>query len=336
MIDGNAWVVRTKSKPGIWPSIQDGKARIGWSYADRLDIRRMRSKRERGEDLDEREQRAWRCHRFESEVEEGDYLVYPNQPERGQFVIAQVEGEYGYLEESDGLNGDFRSYRPCTPVTSSPVDKRDAIVPPTIRTKLGLPGRLNRMHGLTGEFEQLLDHLEHKGIPEGEENDVRIGRIAERFHRDLPELLQKEFPNHDLSRRLCTELFDAMGYGVELQEGPGEHGSDLVVTIGSPLLPESATSQVGVQVASYEDEVSKSTINRKLDQLLEGWDVNQLDYGVIFTTGEATDAAFDRIEDHNESDDRPVKLLDGRDVADLFLRHMSDELSASLGATPWS
>ena len=40
-----------------------------------------------------------------------------------------------------------------------------------------------------------------------------------------------------------------MGYSFVVQEGPAEAGSDIVVILGSPLLPDSVEIRIGVQVS---------------------------------------------------------------------------------------
>jgi hypothetical protein len=111
-----------------------------------------------------------------------------------------------------------------------------------------------------------------------------------------------------------------MGYPTVLQEGPSELGADLVVTVGSDLLPRQFT--VGVQVFAYEGEVSTEELNRKLLQLEEGWGDNELDYGVLLTTGSCGSAGADLVAQHNRDNPKHlVLLLDGKQVSRLFLEH---------------
>jgi hypothetical protein len=63
----------------------------------------------------------------------------------------------------------------------------------------------------------------------------------------------RSFPGKNLSS-ILTSTFEDLGYTVQLQDGPAEFGSDLVVQITDELLPNPIV--VGVQVGSYEDEVA--------------------------------------------------------------------------------
>lgn len=133
-------------------------------------------------------------------------------------------------------------------------------------------------------------------------------------------MLKREFAQHDLSRKLCSKLFERMGYACVVQEGRYEAGSDLIVTVNSPLLPGDGFT-VGVQAFAFEGDVTEASLKTKLDQLLEGWETNSLDSGVLLTTGTCGPAAERVIGEHNEDNpDRPVRLIGGEKLAELFLQ----------------
>ena len=316
--------------PGIYDSLRGGKARIGWAYYDRQDLRKISAKIRKGEALDADEEKAKRCMGFLTRVSKGDHLVYPHQPQYGTFAIVQVdphEGDYQYAPQGDSLDEDFRSFRRCSLVTEKPISLQDGIVHPTIRRKLGLQGRFYQLYD-EDLFKRLLEDLPQAGRIDQAGLDARVMRIGDQVLQRLPSLIHGEFPAHDLSRRLCVELFDRMGYGVTLQEGPSEKGCDLVITVGSPLIEAEFT--VGLQAFSWEGEVSAQDLQGKLTQLLDGWDANGLDYGVLLTTGECGQSAAALIEQHNKSkSDRPVRLIDGRPLAGLLVEYFAAQLIAS-------
>ena len=131
--------------PGVFDELREGRARIGWSYKDNLDLRLIDRKISQNKPLDADEQDAKLCLRFLTEVKESDYLLYPHQPVRGQFSVVQVNGEYDYSSCECSLDGDFRSYRHCVLLTEQPVDMYDEIVPSKLRRRLGKPRRLSRV-----------------------------------------------------------------------------------------------------------------------------------------------------------------------------------------------
>jgi hypothetical protein len=244
-----------------------------------------------------------------------DYLVYPQLPGRGEFCIASVAGEYGYLTGPP----DFRSFRPCKLLTPDPIEIHDAIVPPTIRRKLGLMGRFYELYDMD-LFEQLLGALPQAGKLAEPGGTQRVARIFASIVPSVPLLVQKEFPAFDFSRILCRELFENMGYSVQVREGAYDFGTDLFVTVGDDLLPR--TFAVGVQTFAWKGPASLTDLKGKLKQLLEGWTKNGLDFGVLMTTGQCGPEARDLVAEHNKNNpNRLVRLIDGDRVAQLFLTH---------------
>ena len=151
---------------------------------------------------------------------------------------------------------------------------------------------------------------------------MSLQRIHDDLRGQLPKALHREFSRADLSRQFCRVLFDRMGYttDVHVQEGPAEAGSDVVVTVDNPLLP--GEFRIGVQVFSYVGTVEEPALQSKLDQLLRGWEANSLDYGVLLTTGRCSEAAVTALDNHNKKKpSQLVRLIEGDDLADLFLKH---------------
>ncbi len=326
-----AFVVRTEDYgqpiPGVFESLKAGKARIGWSGSDDLDLRAIRQKG--GNSLTELQQEALRCHGFFDRVNIGDLLIYPNQPKRGKFCIARVTGEYEYAAKEDSIDGDFRSFRPCELLPPGPIDKSDPIVHPFVRARLGLQGRFYEPSGVD-LFLDLVQRLPLAGKRPDQARDVdvkeRFGRILGGIVPGVAQLIHREFPRAELSRLFCKELFEGMGHSVEITEGPSEKGADVVVTVQDELLEQEF--KVGVQVASFDEDVSADTLRRKLDQLLSGWGDNLLDFGVLLTTGSCTPDARGLIVEHNKRERREqqgsrklIKLIDAKELAHLFLKY---------------
>ena len=317
-----AFVVRTTEKgtgkpvEGVFDELVAGKARIGWSWCDDLDLRKIQDKW--GRNLSEDQRKAKKCLGFLTRVHKDDYLLYPHQPERPKFAVVRVAGEYGY---DDGLDsGDFRSFRPCVLLTETPVRWDDEIVEAALKGRLGSLSRFEEMSDIA-PLLGFLDSLPQAGQPRDGTNRASVGRIHKRLRDGLPDMLRREFSRADLSRRLCADLFERMGYSYVVQEGPTEAGSDIVVTVGDTLLPDDGF-RVGIQVFSYEGEVDEYRLTEKLNQLLDGWEDNSLKYGVLLTTARPAASAKAMLANHNKDNlARQVKLIDGDALADLFLKH---------------
>lgn len=309
---------------GVFQELQAGQARIGWSYRDNLDLRLIQGKLNRGESLTPEENDAKRCLGFLTRVEVGDYLLYPHQPQRGQFSVVQVTGEYGYLNKAEGLGdddwSDFRSFRPCSK-TPEAIDMYDEIVPAQLRRRLGRPGRFSKVYN-TEAFFMFLRELPEAGRQQDGSNRPSMQRIHGELRKSIPIALHREFSGADLSRKYCPDLFERMGYDPHVQEGPAEAGSDIIVTVNNPLLPDEIEFRIGVQVFAYEGDVEAEALRIKLKQLLGGWEDNSLNYGVLLTTGRCSAEAGRMLREHNRNNpNRLVRLIEGDDLADLFLKY---------------
>ena len=322
---GQVWVVRTTHKgtgrpvEGVFDELCRGCARIGWSSEDDEDLRIIH--KIKGEDLNERQEEAKRCLRFLNEMEEGDVILYPHQPERYKLSVVRVIGEYGY---DHGLgNGDFRSVRPCELISKKPVDMYDEIVPASLHHKLVyVQPRIWRFKvDDMVMLKDFLNDLTGEKREQGGAEPASIRRIHAKLRKALPDEIRREFSRVDLTRKFCRDLFSRMDYDPEIREGPAEAGSDIIVTVGDPLLPDEGL-RVGVQAFAFEGNVHEDSLERKLNQLLKGWKTNNLDYGVLLTTGIPTGKALEVLVSHNEENPtRHVKLIDGDALADLFLQH---------------
>lgn len=317
-----AFVVRAVEKEtgkpieGVFDELVAGKARIGWSYDDDLDLRKILDKE--GRNLNEGQIEAKRCLGFLTRVHEGDYLLYPHQPERSKFAVVRVAGGYGY---DSGLDSeDFRSFRPCVLLTKEPVRWDDEIVETALKHQLGSRQRFQEMYDIA-PLLGFLDSLPQAGQLQDGTNRASVGRIHKKLRDSLPDMLKREFSRAALSRRLCADLFERMGYSYVVQEGPTEAGSDIVATVDDPLLPDDGF-RIGIQVFAYGGEVDEYRLTEKLNQLLGGWRDNSLNYGVLLTTARPTASARAMLANHNDgTPDRYVKLIDGDALADLFLKH---------------
>lgn len=324
----SVFVVKTMDKydgqpiPGVFDELEAGYARIGWSWQDNQDLRVINDARENGEPLDEHQQEAVRCIRFLTRPIVGDYLIYPHQPKRNRFSVVEVVGDYDYDDEGGGIGGDFRSVRPCDVIAPN-IDIYDERVPSQFRYRLGRPGRFSQVYD-TRPFDSLIQDWD-AGEPEqlqDKTNAIRIRRIHNRLRNDLPDALRMEFTQADLSRRFSAELFERMGFTCVVQEGPNEAGSDLVVTVGNPLLIDE--HRIGVQAFAYEGEVEAAKFSEKLEQLVKGWETNNLDFGVLLTTANCNDEIVGILDEHNRNNlNRQIKLIDGDGLADLFLQYFA-------------
>ena len=311
-----AFVVRAETDgQALLAKLRGGSARIGWSYRDDLDLTNIMSSdwhRLNGDQQD-----AWYCHGFIDVATAGDLIFYPNIPDYGLFCVVKLLDGYVFLPGQDGINGDFRSSRSCELITPDPIDKGDSIVPPSIRHKIGLQRRFYRLNVDQSDIDFLLRNLPNRSVAPTT-HFSSFARMMNTANLELAKQWNRFFPVANLSRFLAA-LLERHGERVDLREGPSEKGSDLVVEIQNDFLDRTLT--IGIQVGSYEGDVSPETVRQKLDQLLDGWEANSLDYGALVLTGNWQDQAKQVVEDHNR--DHPtqrIKWIDGRELARIVTR----------------
>lgn len=331
-----AFVVRTDvetqaERDALWASLQQGLARMGWSYADDLDLGMIVRRTAAGEwdRLTVEQKNAWYCHGLIDRAQVGDLLFYPKVDQHGRFAVARVTGEYMFLPAGQGIKDDFRSARRCELLTATPIAYDDAIVPAIIRHKLGLQGRFYELRE-PDAIAALLAALPSAGKRTREDHfEELIGRL-QALEEDLASRLPGLFPAKNMSAFL-SQLLGRMGHEVEYLEGPSERGSDIVLVMENPFV--AAPLRVGIQVGSYTGNVSADQVSEKLKQLLSGWSANRLDYGALVLTGACGSDARAVLATHNK--DHPaqaVRLLDGGDMARLVLSAYGQFRSTGRGA----
>ena len=316
-----AFVVRTDESvaEAIFRKLNSGSARMGWSYRASLDLREIMAKAFAGQwdELDGDQQEAWYCHGFMDRAFNDDLLFYPNVPTYGQFCVVKLGGPYEFLSNDEGIDGDFRSARTCELITRTPIDKTDKIVPPILRTKLGLQRRFYQLYIDDSIISKFLAEIKDAG-KDGATSFAIFADMVGPLHVDLAQHWSKHFPRANLSRFLA-ELLLKYGERVDLREGPGEKGSDLIVEVINDFVDRPLV--VGIQVGSYTDVVGREAVKEKLDQLLKGWTDNTLDFGALVLTGRWDDDANELLANHNRSNpDRKVKKIDGEALARIVTR----------------
>jgi hypothetical protein len=321
------FVVRTQDDgvpvPGVFQRLLDGEARIGWSYQDDLDLRLIDNLCRESMALSEAQGKATRCLPFLRRVSVGDYLLYPHQPQYGVFAIVRVIGDYGYSSKS--IEGDFRSFRPCLLETEQPIDWNDDIVPLRLKNLMGLPGRLYELLETAAVEEVLRRKSEAAQIAPGNlKKGIQLvqaaaGPLLAGFNASVSALIHNEFRKQNFSL-LWQDLFTRMGLQSQYQEGAGEYGSDIVLTLQHDVLP--VEIRIGIQAFSYEGDVVLQKFKRKLDQLVAGWENNSLDYGLLVTPVVCSSTCRETLKQHNrEHPTRLIKLIDGSYLAQLFIQH---------------
>lgn len=109
---------------GVYAELIAGRARMGWSNRDELDLRIIAKAVLTGQALTDEQKDAKPRLPFFEDIRVHDVLWYPKIPAAGRVTVVRVTGDYAY---DHGINGvydgglgyDFRSVRPCEAVAPS-------------------------------------------------------------------------------------------------------------------------------------------------------------------------------------------------------------------------
>ena len=147
----NHWMIRAIDNhrepiAGVYSELIAGRARMGWSNHDELDLRMIAEAKSAGRALTDKQEGAADCLPFFEGIRVHDVLWYSKIPAAGRVTVVRVTGDYGY---DCGVNGvydggkgyDLRSFRPCEAVAPS-LDLNGEIIGSDVRQWLHVPGRI--------------------------------------------------------------------------------------------------------------------------------------------------------------------------------------------------
>ena len=133
---------------GVYAELIAGRARMGWSNHDELDLRIIAEAQTAGQTLNSDQEDAAHCLPFFEGIRVHDVLWYPTIPAARKVTVVRVTGEHDY---DHGINGvydggpgyDFRSVRPCEAVAPS-LDLPGETIEQDVANWLNAPGAIAR------------------------------------------------------------------------------------------------------------------------------------------------------------------------------------------------
>ena len=305
--------------PRIYNDLKKGKARFGWSYFDKADLKKIKVKIDNGgwNSLNNEEKESWiHAHFMLSYVKQGDYFVYINMPEYGKCTIVKITGEYNFSEIWDnGKEGDFRHFLPCEFVAT--FDRNSNIVHPYLRRRLGLQGAWWRIYAKQ-EFEELLQEI--KEGRQGKEVKERFEEEMNKYLDKISERLNYIFPSKNLED-LLIEVLRNLPNVLDVRKGPDVNGADLEIEYETGLEIEGLQKKelCAVQVKSYEGEMGYT---KAIEDIRRAFDSNP-DYtcGLIISTALKITEEFEvELEKLRKDTGKNVGILLGKDLARLVVK----------------
>lgn len=303
----------------VFDSLNCGEGRFGWSTLETADLRGLQNRIDQDgwNALTEDEQKCWKRCRFLLELRDGDYVVYINIPEWGRCTLAKVIGEYYWHFDGNDFNHRF----PVDPESIHEFDRRDAMVPPALRTRLSLQGPWWTIY-VEREFNELLASL-LQGVapaPATPETNLRyLSREIQPFLLEIAQGIQRANPNVDLETLLERVFQNVPGVRTVVRTGgPADHGADLLVELEFGSIPE-LVQRLVVQVKSYTGELADTTAVRDIERAFE-YDENA-NMGLIVSTATSCSQEFlEELGNLRQRSGKSVALLYGADLAAFFLR----------------
>ena len=281
------WAIRTdkNNRALLFDELRKGLLRQGWGHDPSQDLRLIQVQIAKGgnwwERLSNRQEEVLPHLRMLSSTEDSvqlrDWIVLPNLPEYGTFVIGEVVGDYYYdplkLSKEQDINGLERDYGHVLPIrllTEEGINKYAAPVDARIRSTLKTPMRMWNVDYCGESLERLLE--EHRAGTDLTAAKTGEARLAKAWETALSHAVDA------LGQRLGPEL-DARFQAAEWEEpikmvlqrlypeadvrwvaGPRESGADVVVQIPNPFgeLPW----LIVVQVKNYQGEIRPAVLTQ--------------------------------------------------------------------------
>ena len=341
------WAMRTDraNRALILDELRQGRLRQGWGWLPEQDLRVIAKKREQGQDLTAGEQQAWRNWPMLGGlrgIKPGDFVLLPNLPSDGRFVLVVVEGEYRYeplsLSKSQDPNHLRQDYGHVLPIVRSedlrPITAQDDRVDARLRGSLTCRSRLWSMAPHRKAIEDLRAMLEGEDFEKVKwdlaqafqrvvksVNEAIAPRIAEGLERQLTKAFSRqdlEIPCQELLKRIYPEA------EVIRSGGPGEHGADLVVTWIDPLSKSGRSSdaswRIVAQVKDWGGEACDETGIDQLREAIDHWNEYPIRVAYILTRCDGESGAFKARREHLSKElGVQIEFMDRAELMSLFV-----------------
>lgn len=328
------WAERTDkdARSYLLSELQQGHLRQGWGESPDQNLLVIQAEIDKGgkwwERLSEEQKEALPQLRMLSSakdsVQMGDWILVPNLPEDGYFLIAEVVGDYYY----DNKNA-YEHVLPVRLLIDKGINKYSDSVHADIRATLRTRNRMWNIDRLGDVLEKLI--AEYKtgiDLSTAKSGEARLATAwdAARTHAvgelklRLKQELDARFQAAEWEEPIKTVLKNLYpGADILWTGGPREQGADIVVDI--PNLFGALPWRIIVQVKNYTGEIGKAV----LDQLREAYHK----YGkegkilslVAMTTAEKTSADFPDAKASLEKElSVPVEVVLQKDMMEMFAK----------------
>jgi hypothetical protein len=313
------WGIRTSK--GKWDLINEqfsaGILRQGWGDVDLRDIGRMV---EAG-DADDEQIKTWRYTKKMLDIQPGDIVVTPHQPNWGQNGVWRVGSGYEFDPLPDIWDGDPDFGHVLRVEQIGLIDHRAASVSSDLRRALttGFRPRMRQLDAYADEIDELSANVTALEPSDAAEHfaEVRAGA-----RKALGEAIRRQYKDADFERPIEALLNVLYPGSVTRTAGPAEKGRDFVVEDTDAL---GLSRNVIVQVKAWFDEVDADALDHGLHQLARGIEEQggNVDLAVLMTLASTLPVDIDeRLLAAQEETAVPTHVLGHDEVLNLLLDHL--------------
>lgn len=316
------WGIRTSKQE--WERInkaltEDGVLRQGWGSVDLREIGQLVS-----DGVATQDQRSiWRYTRRMIDIQPGDVILTPHQPNWGQNGIWRATSGYEF-DPVPNVWGDQPDFGNVVHVEQlGIIDHRSDVVTTDLRRAVtsGFRSRMRQLDDHGKEIERLLADPSAAQPSDASEHWERVRKTA---RHELGKALDLQYRNADFEapvEALLNVLYP--GLVVKHTGGPAEHGADFVVQ-GTDAF--GLAHNVVVQVKAWKGTAAASDVAHGLGQLArriekESGNVN---LAVLITLANELPTDIDEQVALAEGETGvPTRVLDRDATLDLFLSHLA-------------
>ena len=336
------WAMRTDkyNRNLLWRELEAEHLRQGWGYDPSQDLRIVASAVEAKQPLTDIQEQTKRHRRMLTSqpdgIKPGDWVLVPNLPEQGMFVIVEVTGGYYFEpkllskeEDIHGLGQDYGHVLPVRLLTPKGVNKYAEGVHASIRSTLRSQHRLWSLDKYDKHIESIVaDCKAGKDLSRPATGEDRAKIAAELATQKARETLRdKLFAELD-SRFQAAEweqvIFKALqnlypGSVVRHTGGRNEKGADIVVEIPNRFDDAEGPWQILIQVKNYDDTIGPKVLHQlkqAFNAYSEGGPVLLL--AALTTAEKANEEALQKAKDLSLELGTPVRIVTRELLAELL------------------
>jgi hypothetical protein len=298
----------------IYESVKSGISRFGWSILDRHNLL-----------LPERSE--WYSQQaFLLSIQPGDWIVHISTPTYGKCIAAKVVEGYFF---DDGIVCEDRcDYRHAFKVDVDSIvefDRRDPRIPDSVN--LQPRSRQQRVHAAE-DFISAIDRIkrndEHVGTPTSRIEHIQAD--SAKLFAAITESIQSKNRGKELERFFADVLRCIPNVDYVKENGFGwgtDHGADLIVFMKNNFAGIEFENKIVVQVKSFRGDHYDLTA---VDQIRSGIEQYDADAGILFTTGDSTQALEDRVAEVATQMNKDIKLIAGIDIAKFVIQYCPEKI----------